>query len=102
VKPFCSSVAAEKDLKQIWRYTAQHYGTAQADSYTDALQSGCQKITKNPTGYRAIRLANHDIRIYRCEHHYILYLVTDPGVVIIAFFHERMNLLVRLQARLGG
>lgn len=100
MKPFCISVSAEKDLKQIWRYTAQHYGRLQADLYTNVLLLGCQKIAQQPLVFRSLRLANQDFRVYRYKNHYILYLVADDKVVIVAFFHERMDIMVRLRARL--
>lgn len=91
---------AATDLKDIWCYTANNHGESQADWYVDALKTGCTKIAENPSIWKVLKLAGHDVRVYHCEHHYIVYLTDDVGIVIIAFLHERMNFLARLKARL--
>ena len=91
---------AAGDLKQIWHYTATHHGEVQADKYVNALKFGCEKIAQKPTTWRILRLAGIDLRVYHCEHHYIIYLIDGTEVVILAFLHERMNQVARLKARL--
>ncbi len=92
--------AAADDLKEIWHYTANNHGESQADRYVATLKTGCTKITENPTLRRILKLAGHEIRTYECEHHYIVYLINNAEVVIIAFLHERMDFVARLNARL--
>lgn len=91
---------AAGDLKEIWQHTASNYGESQADRYVAALKAGCTKIAKNPAIQKVLKLAMHDVRIYRCEHHYIVSLADDSEIVIIAFLHERMDFVARLKARL--
>ncbi len=92
--------AAASDLKEIWHYTANNHGESQADRYVASLKNGCVKITENPTLRRVFKLAGHEIRTYKCKHHYIVYLVNDAEVTIIAFLHERMDFVARLKVRL--
>jgi len=96
------SLQAARDLKEIWRYTVSNHGEAQATWYVEALKTGCALIAENPTIWQVLKLSGHNVRVYHCEHHYIVYLADDTGVVIIAFLHERMNFLTRLKARLKG
>jgi hypothetical protein len=49
---------------------------------------------------RVLKLAGSEVRIYECEHHFIVYLADDTAVIIIAFLHERMDFVARLKARL--
>lgn len=94
---------AADDLKAIWRYTFDRHGEDQADKYLTALKAGCRKIADNPEGWRSLTLAGHDVRLYHCEHHYIVYTTTGirgAKVAILAFLHERMNIMARLQDRL--
>ncbi len=90
---------AAADFKKIWTYTATNYGDSQADYYTAALKAGCAKIAENPTIWRVLQLADRDVRFYRCEHHYIVYLFDEVEVIIIAFLHERMDFIARLETR---
>jgi toxin ParE1/3/4 len=91
---------AAEDLKKIWIYTATNHGDSQANNYTAALKAGCEKIAGNPSMWRVFQIADRDVRFYRCEHHYIIYLVDEVEVVIIAFLHERMDFIARLETRL--
>jgi toxin ParE1/3/4 len=91
---------AARDLKEIWHYTANNHGEIQADRYVAMLKAGCTKITKNPTIRRVLNLAGSEVRIYECEHHFIVYLANEAEVIIIAFLHERMDFVSRLKARL--
>jgi toxin ParE1/3/4 len=91
---------AAEDLKKIWIYTATNHGDSQANRYTAALKDGCAKIADNPAMRRVLQVADQDVRFYRCEHHYIVYLFDEVEVIIIAFLHERMDFIARLQTRL--
>lgn len=39
---------AEEDLTEIWRYSFETWGEAQADRYYDALVQGIDLLAKNP------------------------------------------------------
>jgi plasmid stabilization system protein ParE len=48
-------------------------------------------------------LGSQEVRFYRCEHHYIVYGVIGikgAKVAILAFLHERMDVMTRLADRL--
>lgn len=93
---------AANDLKEIWRYTADRHGEAQADRYLSTLKAGCGKIAAAPERWRSVTLAGYEVRFYRCEHHYIAYATTGikgAQVAILAFLHERMDIMTRLQDR---
>jgi toxin ParE1/3/4 len=92
---------AARDLKEIWHYTASNHSELQADRYVAMLKAGCTKITENPTMRRILKLAGSEVRIYECEHHFIVYLADDAAVIVIAFLHERMDCVARLKARLS-
>jgi toxin ParE1/3/4 len=92
---------AARDLKEIWHYTATNHSESQADRYVAKLKAGCTKITANPTIRRVLKLVGSEVRLYECEHHFIVYLADDAEVVIIAFLHERMDFVARLKARLS-
>lgn len=94
---------AVDDLKEIWRYTSDKHDEAQADKYLDTLKIGCEKIADAPERWRILTLVGVEVRFYRCEHHYIVYATTGikgTKVAILAFLHERMDLMMRLKDRL--
>jgi toxin ParE1/3/4 len=101
VNSYRITLQAADDLKGIWRYTADNHGESQADSYVNTLKAGCEKIADTPTIRQVLRVAGREVRVYRCEHHYIVYLVSDAEVIILAFLHERMDFVTRLKERLS-
>lgn len=89
---------AAQDLKEIWRTTTSNFSEKQADKYVAALKTGCRRIADYPAIGKLLKLTYKDIRLYHCEHHYIVYLTNDVEVVVIAFLHEKMDFVDRLKA----
>lgn len=95
--------SAAADLKEIWHYTVERHGEEQADKYLAALEAGCVMIADKPDRWNSLTLAGCEVRFYRCEHHYIAYTTTGikgAKVAILAFLHERMDVMARLKDRL--
>lgn len=67
---------AEKDLIEIWLYSFENWGTAQADRYLDGLDKALKTVATNPDigvacdyirrGYRKLHVKEHLI-FYRCS-----------------------------------
>jgi plasmid stabilization system protein ParE len=91
---------AEEDLKDIIRYTIRQWGTEQGQRYANLLSSGLNRIAENKAVSRTFSQKYPELRVTRCEHHYIFYLPRSPRPLIIAVLYERMDLLSRLQNRL--
>ena len=96
------SIAAEGDLKAIARYTVDTWGLKQAKGYEASLVKGFRKISKGRLPPRVFLSHRPDLLFTHCEHHYIFYTLreTKPPL-ILAVFHERMDLMQRLQERLS-
>ncbi|WP_333606567.1 type II toxin-antitoxin system RelE/ParE family toxin [Arsukibacterium sp.] len=87
---------AVSDLVQIWLYTCEEWGTAQADKYVDSLEVGMKQLLNHPllganyahvlAGYRRLQV----------EHHAVFYQVLDAEVLIIRVLHEDMDAPQRL------
>ena len=93
------TLGAEDDLRAIWIYTFETWGADQADRYLDQIESCCHAIGAGRTRSKAFDPLPEDVRILRCEHHYVVWLVA-PRPIIIAVLHERMDFVQRLKARL--
>lgn len=65
------SPSAEEDLIQIWIYTDEHWGEAQADDYLSAIEASLLRVAEHPEigadcsdireGYRRISVGRHRV-----------------------------------------
>ena len=93
------TLAAEEDLRDIWRYTYETWGFDQAETYFDRIGACCEAIGNRRARSKTLDGLPDGIRIYRCEHHYVVWLDEDRPI-IIAILHERMDFVRRLKDRL--
>jgi len=91
--------AAEGDLRAIWTYTYQTWGADQADRYLDQIEACCGAIASGRIRSRQFEQLPDDVRIHRCEHHFIVWLA-NARPIVIAVLHERMDFIRRLKDRL--
>ncbi len=98
------TIEAETDLKSILLYTIEQWGVEQAQHYADLLEAGFCKISTQKATSRTFSKVYPQVRVTKCEHHYIFYLsqqTESSRPLILAVLHERMDLLSRLKKRLG-
>jgi len=94
--------AAEADLRDIIRYTRKQWGDAQARSYVAKLQRCIENMADGRCFSKDMAGLYPGLRLIRCEHHYIFCLPRDNvALAVVAIFHERMDLMVRLADRLA-
>jgi plasmid stabilization system protein ParE len=93
---------AIKDLSDIASYTAETWGHEQALRYAELLDGRFKEIAKGKIFSKAAFSKYPNVRVCRCEHHYIFFVRPQESVkpVILAVLHKRMNLLARLKERL--
>ena len=95
------TTAAEDDLKAIARYTLSEWGETQLFHYADLLEQRMKAIAQGTAHSRTFSKRYPDVRVTRCEHHYIFYLhPQNQAPKIIAVLHEKMDLVQRLKHRL--
>jgi len=87
----------EQDLIEIWLYTAERWGEAQADAYLRKIEKGFASIK---AGRALLRKLADPVHFVRCEHH-IIFVLTEGDPMVIAVLHEKMDLVARLRERLG-
>ncbi len=93
------TLAAETDLRDIWRYTYKTWGFDQAEKYFDQIDACCEAVGDGRARSKVLEGLQEGVHIHRCEHHFIVWLAgTRP--VIIAILHERMDFVRRLKSRL--
>lgn len=92
---------ADADLLAIARYTVRTWGIVQARRYEALLRDSFDGIASRRTRSRKILESRPEIRFVRCEHHYVFFQVrAKEPPLIVAIFHERMDLIRQLRHRL--
>lgn len=84
--------AADQDIVEIWQYTAETWGVAQANKYLDQIERCLKGLVENP----ALRKSRDEIRKgYRslhCEQHLIFYRErSKKQIEVVRLLHERMD-----------
>jgi toxin ParE1/3/4 len=93
---------AEKDLDGIFEYTLDQWGLDQAKLYQKQLNEAFSAIAEGKALTRIFVKERPDLRVLHAQHHYVFYLIEGGKVpLVIAVFHERMDLLTRMKERLG-
>ncbi len=97
--PYAFTRSARDDLLDIWFYTRERWGEAQADRYQDDLQACCERIASGGVRTRPVAGLS-GVMAHHCRHHYIFFLQRRETIVVFAVLHERMDLINRLRDRL--
>lgn len=92
---------AESDLRSVIRYTRTQWGAAQVRRYVSGLERGIANLAEGRSSFKDISALYPGLRMTRCQHHYVFCLPRqDAPALIVAIFHERMDLMERLVGRL--
>ena len=92
---------AESDLLEIAIYTIETWGLDQADRYEASLEACFQSLADGSARTKAPLPHRPELQVIRCEHHYVFaYLEDGSPPLILAVFHEKMDLMERLKDRL--
>jgi len=92
---------AAADVRAIIRATRQRWGTAQMRRYMKKLETGIAKLASGQGVFKTLDVLHPGLRVAHCEHHYVFCLPREHApALIVAIFHERMDLMQRLANRL--
>jgi len=92
--------AAKADLQEIWHYTVDTWGNAQAERYVAELKRTCHQLVESPSLGKPAPDVGDGVRVYRCQHHYIFYLEEKARTIFLAFIHEKRDILRHVVSRL--
>lgn len=92
---------AESDVQKILEYTLERWGSKQAANYASLLEDAIEKLAARELAGRKFSTNLPDVRVHRCEHHYIFFLPGDHSLLVLAILHESMDLMTHLRERLG-
>lgn len=85
------SNAALTDFEAIWDYTAQHWGAAHADSYTEELERTFRTLQAMPGIARERPEFHPAVRIHPVARHLIVYRVEGDCLDIIRILGGRQD-----------
>jgi plasmid stabilization system protein ParE len=99
--PYELSLAAEADMRGIIRYTRRTHGVAHVRTYTTQLKECALGLATGKGHIRTLSEIHPNLRLVHCQHHYIFGVMReDMPMLIVAFLHERMDIIQRLTLRL--
>ena len=82
---------AQRDIDEIWNYTATTWSPAQAEIYIRQIQGACEALASNPRLGRPCEDVRARYRKYRSGSHFIFYLAFDDGVDVVRILHQSMD-----------
>ena len=82
---------AQQDLINIWLYTYETWGEAQADQYFDELDSGLKTLCRNPVIGKNRDSIRDGYRSFQINRHVVFYKVASSTIQIVRVLHERMD-----------
>ena len=92
---------AEKDLRELARYTLKKWGPAMLQEYRGGLKKTFEAIGNNDVVGREFSGKCPELLVTKFRHHFIFYLTEGMEVpAIIGVIHERRNIVKRLSERL--
>ncbi|MBX9618398.1 MAG: type II toxin-antitoxin system RelE/ParE family toxin [Hyphomicrobiales bacterium] len=101
-KPYLLVKGASADLEDIIRFTNEQWGEAQCRSYIDQLERAATALAKGEGVFKELPSIHPMLRMAKSGRHFIFCLPRSGSVpLILAILHERMDIMARLQNRLG-
>lgn len=82
---------AKIDLVDIWRYTFETWGEAQADAYIAKMESALARIADHPFIGIDCGWLMSGVRRFNAGHHLIFYRVHDDWIELVRVLHQSMD-----------
>lgn len=85
------SPASERDLADIWFYTANQWSVEQADSYQDQLAAAFEGLATGTKKGRRVATSRKEYLKYAVGAHIIYFREAEKEVIIVRVLHGRMD-----------
>jgi toxin ParE1/3/4 len=85
------TAAADRDLKDIYRYTFQEHGERQADGYLEGLDDCFRRLAEHPMIARSAARLRSGYRRFEYGAHVVFFVRIDGGIRVIRVLHQRME-----------
>ena len=91
MRDYVLSPQAQADLDEIWDYTDERWGVAQATRYVRELQRAIETVARDPRRGRACDDIRPGYRKFSAGAHIIFFLLVGDQVQIVRILHQRMD-----------
>lgn len=96
------STEAKQDLDKIIEYTIEKHGVPQMFKYIDQIEQVAEELAAGFGHYKELKNIHPQLRVKKAQKHYIFGLMRGKNpMLILAIFHEQMDLMKRLKTRLA-
>ena len=85
------SPRARTDLDDIWSYTAENWGTDQAERYIRILQQSIETVALDPRRGRSCDEIRPGYRRYSVASHVLFFRMAGDQVDIVRILHQGMD-----------
>jgi toxin ParE1/3/4 len=85
------SPAADRDLEEIWLYTARQWSVEQAERYQDQLAAAFVGLTAGTKKGRSVAVSRKDYLKYAVASHVIYFREARSEIIIIRVLHGHMD-----------
>jgi toxin ParE1/3/4 len=87
----CLTPEAERDLEDIWLYTAKTWSMKQANLYVDEIVAKFDLLAAAPFISRERAEFRPPVRVHRHQSHVIIYSLSDTDLIVVRVAHMRQN-----------
>ena len=92
------TIAAVKDLEEIWIYTYKNWSFEQADRYYNLIIDEIEFLSTNPLSGRSMDYLKEGYRVSKVKSHLVFYkIINNEAVEIIRVLHQRMDVNSRMK-----
>jgi toxin ParE1/3/4 len=82
---------ARNDLIDIWSYTFDHWGIAQADAYTADIHAALHAAADQSPKAQSINMVRAGYWRIRAGSHICYFTKADKDIIVMRILHERMD-----------
>ncbi len=82
---------AQADIEEIWDYSADRWGLAQAETYIRQLWNDIAAVADRPSLGAKCPEVRRGYRKYPSGSHVVFYRLVAEGIDVVRILHERMD-----------
>ena len=91
MKKYKTSGKSDRDIIDIYKYTAVNFGFAKADDYLIKLYQQFERLGAQPGIGQAVSISKKSYRRFEYESHMIYFRKRSKDILIVRVLHERMD-----------
>jgi len=85
------SPRAQRDIDEIWDYSAGIWGVQQAEVYVRQIRRAVEIVAEDPRRGRSCDNIRAGYRKYPAGSHFVFYRVVEGGIDVVRILHQRMD-----------